>query len=308
MPNPDIAPALDALMSTLPDAQETRAPSLVRVYPRLLRLAGAALFIASRTSVFVILVLLVLGIGGEMTPPRLVRLLICWVILPAGALVLLRLLFAARLDIIGDRVTLHRNGLMHHGPDGPLTVAPGSSIIPWRLPFPAPGLSLLSADVRRSFAIETWAPGRLAQQLVAAGGLARETPLARATMVFAEARDAAGRMRWPHYVLKFVIFPLLPAFIFFRLHQWIMYGGFLGQYYLHGLQAWLSTFAFHWIMSSTYLLLYAGFWRGPAELVAYLAAAFAPGRALQLRRWVERVLAVVYYGGVPLLVAARFLL
>lgn len=293
-------------MNTLPTGQQTATMIRVRAYPPLVRLLAAALFVVSRVSVFVILVMLVLGVGGGVTPPRLVRLLLYWVLLPAGALVLLRSVFTARLEILGDRINMFRAWPSWHPVGQPIPVA-GSEIKPWRLPFPAPGLSVITSDDRRRLAMETWAPGRTTQSLVDAGGLCRETRLARATAVYAEARDAAGRMRWPQYLLKFLFFPLLPAFIFFRLHQWIMYGGFLGQYYLHGLQPWLSSFAFHWIMSCAYLLLYASLWRGPAELIAYIAAARSPGRALQVRRWAERVLAALYYGGVPLLVAARFL-
>jgi hypothetical protein len=60
-------------------------------------------------------------------------------------------------------------------------------------------------------------------------------------------------------------------------------------------------------LSTVYLILYASAWRAAAEGGALLAAWLAPARAANVRRIVEIVCQVTYYGGVPLLVAWPFL-
>jgi hypothetical protein len=275
--------------------------------PRPLRLLLATLFLTSRIALVVILGLLVLGFGNALSPPRLVRLLLYWVLLPAATLDLLRAYFAAQIEVRGRNLLLKHCGLFRRGQAIALSPSTGITLVPWRLPFPSPGLSVATGKAWAGMAVMCWNPAAVIAACRPAAVPLSDTTLARATMTYSAARAAAHSMHWRGYVLKFVLFPLLPAFIFFRLHQWIMYGGLLGQYYLHGLQPWLSSFAFHWIMSCAYLLLYASLWRGPAELVAYLVAGRSPELALPARHWAERVLAILYYGGVPLLIAARLL-
>jgi hypothetical protein len=64
---------------------------------------------------------------------------------------------------------------------------------------------------------------------------------------------------------------------------------------------------YHWLGKFPYLVLYAGAWRGLAELVALAAARVAPPRAAGVRRGVEAACRWVYYAGVPVLLAIRFL-
>jgi len=55
-----------------------------------------------------------------------------------------------------------------------------------------------------------------------------------------------------------------------------------------------------------YQVLYASVWRGLAEPVCLVAAAVAPSRAARVRRAAELAIRVVYYVGVPALLALRF--
>jgi hypothetical protein len=141
-------------------------------------------------------------------------------------------------------------------------------------------------------------------------GVEKEMPVAGTTdpsLVYAQAKRIAGLSRWYHILIKFGIFPLLPTIIIFRLHQYVVHGGMFGQYYLHGLQPYLSTFAYHWIIVVIYLVLYASIWRALAEGASLLAARYTPSRAVMVRRWSERGAMLFYYGGVPVLMAIRFL-
>ena len=120
------------------------------------------------------------------------------------------------------------------------------------------------------------------------------------------AKQAFGRSRWYHLAAKFPLFALLPTAVLFNAHQHIAYGGLLGQYYLHGLRAYLLTFAVYWVTVAIYLVLYASTWRALGEAAALLAAWTAPSRAARVRRGVEVGCRVLYYGGVPVLLALRF--
>ena len=126
------------------------------------------------------------------------------------------------------------------------------------------------------------------------------------TMVYAHAKAAAGAWRWYHLMAKFPLFALAPTAVLFNAHQHIAYGGPLGEYYLYGLGAYLETFAIYRATVTTYCVLYASVWRGLAEGVALLAAHVAPSRAARVRRAAEIACRVLYYGGVPVLLALRF--
>ncbi|HJQ85029.1 MAG TPA: hypothetical protein VKA21_13180, partial [Candidatus Binatia bacterium] len=107
-------------------------------------------------------------------------------------------------------------------------------------------------------------------------------------------------------LLRFPVFALGPTALLFNVHQHIAYGGLLGQYYMLGLRPYLATFALYWGTVTVYLMLYASVWRGLAEPICFAAAAVAPSRAARVRRAAELVIRVLYYGGVPALLAWRF--
>ena len=104
-----------------------------------------------------------------------------------------------------------------------------------------------------------------------------------------------------------MLFALLPAAVLFNAHQYIAYGGTLGQYYLEGLAPYLETLAIYWSTMSIYLVLYAAPWRGVAEGASLLTAWMSPRHAVRVRRAAETTCRVVFYAGVPLLLLARFL-
>jgi hypothetical protein len=201
-----------------------------------------------------------------------------------------------------DELTIARAGLRV---DVPLAAIAG--IAPWWLPLPSPGFGIILGSGRRlGYGIGAPDPTpmlrALAEREVAAGAAALEHP----AVVYGRARAAHGRWRWAHLAARFPLFALGPTALLFNVHQHIAYGGLLGQYYLLGLGPYLQTFAIYWATVTIYQVLYASIWRGLAEPICLLAAAVAPSRAATVRRAAELTIRVLYYGGVPALLALRF--
>lgn len=119
---------------------------------------------------------------------------------------------------------------------------------------------------------------------------------------------AAADTSWlDHAAVKFVLFPLLPAAVAFRLHQMIAFGSPLGEYYTYGLGAWLGAALIWWASWALGLVLFASVLRIVVEAVSLFARWLAPARALAWRdamRWISRAL---YYLGVPIWLALRLL-
>jgi apolipoprotein N-acyltransferase len=108
-------------------------------------------------------------------------------------------------------------------------------------------------------------------------------------------------------MLAFVVFALVPAVAFFRLNQWIAYGGTFGEYYTYGLQAYLSAFAIYWATFTIYLVLYAAVLRVGTEAIVLPATWIVPARAATARRAMEIVNRILYYGAVFALLLRLYL-
>ena len=180
---------------------------------------------------------------------------------------------------------------------------------PWRVPLPAPGVTVYLRGGRRlqDGGLALRDPSPLLAALAGAGVAAARTAAADPAIVWAEARAARPRRRWYHWVLKFPLFALLPTAVLFNLHQHIAHGGPLGEYYLLGPWSYAHTFLIYYVTLTIYLALYAGTWRGLAEVATRIATGRAPARAATWRRAAERVCALAYWAGVPALLALRLL-
>lgn len=169
----------------------------------------------------------------------------------------------------------------------------------WRLPLPSPGLDLaLAASGRWPQGLALRDPLRLVDRLARAGVLhsapalsARAADLARAL--------ALPRRRLDHPLVRFVLFPLVPALPAFRLHQHIAYGGTFGEYYTFGLGAYLGALALWWASWAIALVLLAGGLRVVVEAGTAAALALRLGRAAAVRGALLTSARVVYYLGVP---------
>lgn len=265
----------------------------VRVHRPPWRGLAAALVAISRASLPWILWRLWTAVDPPITPPLLAQMMLVAWALPGAAAWLIGRAFAARARVDGDALVVLR---------GAQRAAVGLDRLagarPWRVPLPEPGFALRLGGGRRApFALAARDPTPLLAALDPAA-------LRHPSMVWAAARRPAPG--WGYYVRRYVLFALFPAAVLFNAHQHIAYGALLGQYYLMGLGAWLTTAAVYWATLCAYLLLYASAWRGLAEIVALLAAWLAPAHAALARLAVERVDQLAFYLGVPVLLALRF--
>lgn len=268
------------------------------------RMAAGTLYGISRASLVAIGLLALAGM--YFSPPLLLRLIVFLALVPGLAAALLARAFTARVSRTGDRWCLARIGLFRRGErielDQDAIVYPSL----WQIPAPGLGLTVRLAAPRgeRRIELQAEAPGQLLRQVFPKAWHAVGDPLPP-SVAYAEARSAFGTHRWFRFVARFVVFPLVPAFVIFRLHQYIEHGGLLGQYHLHGLQPYLSTLAFHWILVLMYLVLWAAVLRALAEIVSAGVARFWPEKAMGARAWAERGAGFCYYAGVIGLMVLR---
>ncbi|MGN6150919.1 MAG: apolipoprotein N-acyltransferase, partial [Lysobacteraceae bacterium] len=211
---------------------------------------------------------------------------------------------AATLRIEGDALVIDQRARRVEIP-----VAGLAALEPWRLPLPLPGAWLrLASGARFAQGLAGVDVRALAQALVDAGAPAA---LARAgdtrAALHAHARFALRRRWFDHPLVKFGLFPLLPALPAFRLHQIIAYGGFLGEYYTFGLKAWLLALLIWWASWAVGMTLYAAALRVPIEAGAWIALLLKPGRAVGVRRALEIAGRLLYYLGAPALLLLRVL-
>jgi len=265
------------------------------------RVAAAVLVALSRASMPLLLVLVLLANDPPIGPPQLVQLVALFTAFPALAAQLIRRALRADIALAADTLRVRRSDRVVEIPSSAI-----GRIVPWVVPLPAAGLSLrLRSGRRLRLQLQLDDPGPLLASL--AGMIGDTVATDHPTVAYARARAGALPWRWYHCAGKFVAFPLLPVAVLFNAHQHIAYGGTLGEYYLLGLGAYVETFAVYWAVVVLYLVLYAGTWRCGAELVALAATWAAPSQAARVRRIVEVTCGLLYYAGVPALLAARFL-
>lgn len=250
-----------------------------------------------------ILILALVATDPPATPPILLRLVTLVALLPALAARLIRRALLAEVTLSGGTLAVRRRDRRLEIP-----LAAIARVVPWAIPLPGPGVSLLMRSGRRlRWRLEAADPTPLVHALGEAGIENARAAAAHPVLIYAHARAGLRPWRWHDLALKFPVFALLPTAPLFNVHQHIAYGALLGEYYLLGLRSYLTTLAVYWSTVTIYLVLWASLWRGVAEAVALVAARVAPARAAQVRRGVETACRTLYYGGVPVLVAIRFL-
>ena len=209
---------------------------------------------------------------------------------------LVRRACAARLDRSVEGWTLRRWSTR--------VEIPGSArprLRQWRLPLPGPGGEVELASGALLFSSLEWRPP-FAKLLREDRPESAPTAYARER---AQWRSRLGAWQW---LVKWLALPAVLAWPFFNLEQWIEFGGTLGEYYQSGLVPWLGSLARDWLMTATWLLLFAGFWRAVCEAAAFAATLAAPARADGIRFWTEAAGRVAAFAGFPLLLVWRFVL
>ena len=226
------------------------------------------------------------------------------VLAPEAAAWCIRRAFAATLRIEGNALVLEQRERRTEIP-----VKRIAAVTPWTLPIPATGAWLMLDSGRRwSQGIALTDPATLVDALVRAGGrpTLTDTLTGRAT-AYARTRLAVPKRILDHPVLKFVLFPLIPALPAFRLHQHIAFGGTFGEYHSYGLQAYLIALLIWWATWAINLTLFAAVLRVVIEAGTWLSLVLRPERAIDVRRMLEFLGRLVFYVGVPAWLVIRFL-
>jgi apolipoprotein N-acyltransferase len=179
---------------------------------------------------------------------------------------------------------------------------------PWRIPLPGTGMDLmLASGARFTHGIAVADIRALLRALTDAGSPVRLADMASACRAdYATARALATWPRLDHPLVKFVLFPLLPALPAFRLHQHIAFGGTFGEYYTYGLAAWLTGLLVWWAAWSIGLMLFAAVLRIVVE-AGHLAVLRWPARARAARLALAALGRVAFYVGLPAWLVVRLL-
>lgn len=210
---------------------------------------------------------------------------------------------AATVHIEGDKLVLEQPERRIE-----ILVQDITAIEPWRIPIPTTGLWLrLTSGRRWPQGIALIDPASLVDALIHAGARPElmDALSGRAT-ILTRARAAVRRRIIDHPIVKFVLFPLVPALPAFRLHQHIAFGGTFGEYYTFGLQAYLTALGIWWASWAIGLVLFAAALRIAIELCAWLSLILRPERAIAVRTRLELIGRLLFYVGVPGWLLMRF--
>ncbi len=107
-----------------------------------------------------------------------------------------------------------------------------------------------------------------------------------------------GRLDQP--LAKHILLPLALALVAFRLHQYIAYGGTLGEFYTFGLKAYLTTFALWWAAWIIGVTLCAAALRAAIEVASLVVVVVQPTHATAARLALERIGLAALYIGLPM--------
>lgn len=213
------------------------------------------------------------------------------VLAPLIAIGALRARFSFSIEDGAEAWTLHRGAARFTFP-----VTTAATVLASRLPFPRPTFELRLGDGRAFELRLELDPRRLPRHW-------SRPPSALGW--FAEARvEAILRPRevWARYLLV----PLVPAALLFRVHNLIAYGSPTGGISMVGPRAWALMALEYWAVVSFYVLLHGMLLRALVELVSLAAAGFGGKAAHRGRRWSEGGGRLLFYGGIAAALAWRF--
>ncbi len=251
--------------------------------------------------------------GEQTNPLAQIRMFAALCLLPQVAVWCTARAFAAAVRVEGDVLVLQQRERRIE-----IQVKDIAAVEAWRFALPTAGVWLrLNAGRRWSQGIALRDPAALIDALLRAG--ARPTladVLASRAVAYARTRASVAHRMIDHPVVKFVLFPLVPALPAFRLHQNIAFGGTFGEYYTFGLQAYLTALGIWWATWAIGLVLFAAALRAMIETGTWLALVLrregiaddrtADIRTHDIRAWLERLGRVLFYVGVPAWLLMRF--
>jgi hypothetical protein len=286
-----------------PGAEETRAEFEVRAYSAPLHALSVILPALAVGNIFYIAAHLVLDSiqGTRSAPPLAVAFgVLVFSGVPWLAAALLRRAVKATAAAAPNEIVLTLGGAQYKIP-----IASIAEVRALRFPFPGPGVVFIMKSGRPfRYRLELADPGAFlaALPIPSAQGVSAHPAIA-----FGRERAVLGRRGWLFLLFKYGVFPFVFATIFFRLHQYIVFGGAFGQYRMFGLAAYLRSFATVWAGTVGQLVVYACVVRLVAELIVLPLTWAIPARAHSLRRAAEIFGYLAYFGVVPAYVAFLFL-
>lgn len=267
------------------------------------RAAAAALWVTAGAALAWLGIAMLLRDGLQVTTLAPLRQFAATVLAPALAAWAITRAFAGRARIEGACLVLDSPALRI---DLPLDAI--AALRTWRVALPGAGVDVVlteGARLPRGLAIAD--PQSLVDALRAAGSPARfDGPTSIGLAEWARLRSADAKRWFDHALVKFVLFPLLPALPAFRLHQVIAYGGAFGEYYTYGLGAYLAGLAIWWGSWALGLVLLAALLRVLVEVATLLAWRVRRSIASGLRRGLEASARILYFAGVPIWLLLRF--
>jgi hypothetical protein len=271
--------------------------------PAVARAIAATMMIAARAFLLLLLAAVLLADDPPVTVDMLARDFLALVVAPEVVAWLVCRAFAASAWLESGRLVVLRGG---RGLEVPC--ASIARVLPWRLPLPLPGVSLvLASGARFPARLALPDPARLLESLAAAGVETARDAQPRSPVRYAAARAAWPRRWYERPPCKVLLFAVLPGAVGFYSFQHIAFGALLGEYYQMGLGAWLRSAFLYWLTAALYLALYAGAIRIAVESALLGAASAAPERTGGARRFAERAATSLFYVSVPILLALRFL-
>jgi apolipoprotein N-acyltransferase len=285
-------------------AMRAALPAEVAVLPPAARWVASLLRVFSRGSLLWMVLAVLLGQGVlQANPLAQIRTFTALFLVPEAAAWCVLLAFSARASIENGMLVLARGTRRLE-----LALADVAAVEAWRLPIPAPGVSVkLRSGEHWRYGVVHHDPLALAHAVADAGGGAPAPDASSRASAYAQAREAIRRGRLDRPLAKFILLPLVLAIPAFRLHQHIAYGGTFGEYQTFGLGPYLTTFALWWAGLVIGVVLCAAALRAAIEAGTMATAVLRPAQVVDTRRWLERFGTAALYLGLPAWLLMRIL-
>lgn len=276
-------------------------PVRVRVLPGGLRWPLAALRGLARLSLLALGLAWWLDEGFRSQGLQQLRLFAALVVVPELAAWSLLAAFRAELRLTNGTLQLSARG--ESVAAWPLTAL--SRLSSWRLPWPAPGLSLETQG--KTWHLVSARPQALIDSLRTAGAPLPPWGADSRAAHYDWARQCRPRLRLARPLAKFVLLPLVLAVPAFALHQHIAYGGFLGELYSYGPRAYLQAFALWWAAWALGVAITAAVLRLVIESAAWIGVWWQPQAAVRVRLSLEQAGLALLYAGLPIWLLLKLL-
>ena len=277
------------------------APLDVAMLTPFWRFVIASLRVVSRGGVLWMALQALTNDGTPINPVAQVWTFVGLVLLPEAASWSLMRAFAAVLRI-------EDNTLVIEQPSRRLEIATSDIVDAhvWHVPLPTTGVQLHLRAGPWRHAIVGIDPLRVIQRLRDAGAAGvRDSILDARAAHHGHALHSVRHRLLDHPLLKFGLFPLLPALPAFRLHQVIAYGGTFGEWQTYGVKAWLLALFVWWASWAVNLAMIAAGLRVLVEAGTLLPLALRAQKTTDVRRMLEIAARALFYIGVPLWLAMR---